>query len=488
MSDKVLAEADQVFRFLQTKQSGAINVMKKLIIFLMQYLSRRPVTAPLFAQLISKFSHLQNYSTHANDQDNQLKEGTPTLAPETQTAKQDMDQGKVDVKQLMASLKPSELLEAADEYYKSERHNPYFLQKPFASPFETPEILINFAKVVQGIDLFNGAKVLDFGVGSCWSSRFLNQMGCEVYALDVSKTALEIGEESLRIFPPVGDNIPPIHFMRFDGENIELPDSTIDRVVCLDALHHVHNPGRVLEEMSRVLTPHGIAGFSEPGPNHSCSDQSQYEMRNYKVIENDIEIEEIWNAAVDFGFEKIDISVHSIDPFWLDLQSFDDFMTGGTSGIEDAVRRGLSNRRLFFLRKSVESVSDSRTPRNLSATVTANIEQKTISERERFCVSAVVLNTGSGIWRPSGTDIGAVNLGVTLFTANGQLIDNRFLRVATVEQIDPERKRYDLTFELPQLEVGQYQIELDMVSEDVAWFEVLGSKPCLIEGLEVRRG
>ena len=477
-----------MFRFLQRQQSGATSAIEKLISFLTQYLSRSPVTVSFFSKLISRFPHLQNYLTQRHDRDDPIKEGTSTPAPETQTSKQDTKQGKVDVKELMAGLKPSELLEAADDYYKNERHNPYFLQKPFASPFETPEILINFAKVVQGIDLFNGAKVLDFGVGSCWSSRFLNQMGCEVYALDVSKTALEIGEESLRIFPPVGDNIPPIHFMMFDGENIELPDSTIDRVVCLDALHHAHNPDRVLEEMSRVLTPHGVAGFSEPGPNHSCSDQSQYEMRNYKVIENDIEIEEIWNAAVGFGFKKIDISVHSIDPFWLDLPSFDDFMTGGTSGIEDAVRRGLSNRRLFFLRKSVEAVSDSRTPRNLSATVTASIEQKTISERERFCVSAVVQNTGSGIWRPSGTDIGAVNLGVTLFTANGQLIDNRFLRVPTVEHLDPERKRYDLTFELPQLEVGQYRIELDMVSEDVAWFEVLGSKPCLIEGLEVRRG
>ena len=123
----------------------------------------------------------------------------------------------------------------------------------------------------------------------------------------------------------------------------------------------------------------------------------------------------------------------------------------------------------------------------MSATVTANIEQKTISERERFCVSAVVLNTGTGIWRPSGTDIGAVNLGVSLFNADGQLIDKSFLRVATVNHLDPERKRYDLTFELPQLKVGRYQIELDMVSEHVAWFEVLGSKPCLIEGLEVRR-
>ena len=142
--------------------------------------------------------------------------------------------------------------------------------------------------------------------------------------------------------------------MKFDGENIELPDSTIDRVVCLDAFHHAHNPERVLEEMSRVLTPNGIAGFSEPGPNHSCTDQSQYEMRNYKVIENDIKIEEIWNAAARFGFKKMDISVHNIDPFWLDLSSFDDFMTGGTSGIEDAVRRGLSNRRLFFYGKALK--------------------------------------------------------------------------------------------------------------------------------------
>ena len=476
-----------MFRFLQRKQSGAASVIEKLIIFLMRYLSRSPVTVSFLSKLISKLPHLQNYLAQLHDQDEQPQESTSAPAPKTQTSKQEIKQGKVDVKELMASLDPSELLEAADKYFRNERHNPYFLQKPFANPFEAPELLINFAKVVQGMDLFNGAKVLDFGVGPCWSSRFLNQMGCEVYALDVSKTALEIGEESLRIFPPVGDNIPPIHFMKFDGENIELPDSTIDRVVCLDAFHHAHNPERVLEEMSRVLTPHGIAGFSEPGPNHSRTDQSQYEMRNYKVIENDIKIEGIWNAAARFGFKKIDISVHNIDPFWLDLSSFDDFMTGGTLGIEDAVRRGLSNRRLFFLRKSIEAVSDSRTPRSLSASIAAKIEKKTILERERFCVSAVVRNTGSGIWRPSGTDIGAVNLGVALFNADGQLIDKSFHRVATVNHLDPDRKRYDLTFELPQLKVGRYQIELDMVSEHVAWFEVLGSKPCLIVGLEVRR-
>ena len=37
--------------------------------------------------------------------------------------------------------------------------------------------------------------MLDFGAGSCWASRFLNQMGCRVISLDTSLTALNIGKE-----------------------------------------------------------------------------------------------------------------------------------------------------------------------------------------------------------------------------------------------------------------------------------------------------
>ena len=46
-------------------------------------------------------------------------------------------------------------------------------------------------------------------------------------------------------------------------------------------------------EREGVLKPGGMVGLSEPGPHHSKTAQSQMEMRQFKVLENDIIIEDI---------------------------------------------------------------------------------------------------------------------------------------------------------------------------------------------------
>jgi len=49
-----------------------------------------------------------------------------------------------------------------------------------------------------------------------------------------------------------------------------------------------------MRELGRVLRPGGIAGFSEPGRHHSKGARSQYEMKNYTAIENDVVMEDVW--------------------------------------------------------------------------------------------------------------------------------------------------------------------------------------------------
>jgi ubiquinone/menaquinone biosynthesis C-methylase UbiE len=83
----------------------------------------------------------------------------------------------------------------------------------------------------------------------------------------------------------------------FDGHRIDLPDASVDRIFCFDAFHHVPNPTQVMRELGRVLRPGGIAGFSEPGRHHSKGARSQYEMKNYTAIENDVVMEEVWTWA-----------------------------------------------------------------------------------------------------------------------------------------------------------------------------------------------
>ena len=47
-----------------------------------------------------------------------------------------------------------------------------------------------------------------------------------------------------------------------DLHNIELPSASVGTVLCLDTLEHVEYPHRAMEEIHRILKPHGIAVIS----------------------------------------------------------------------------------------------------------------------------------------------------------------------------------------------------------------------------------
>src|SRR4029077_2535679 len=95
----------------------------------------------------------------------------------------------------------------------------------------------------------------------------------------------------------------------FDGRRIDLPDASVDRIVSFDAFHHLPNPDEVLREFARVLKPGGIAGFAEPGARHSRSPMSQFEMRTYRVVENDIDVHAIWRTAARCGFRDLEVAI-----------------------------------------------------------------------------------------------------------------------------------------------------------------------------------
>jgi hypothetical protein len=60
--------------------------------------------------------------------------------------------------------------------------------------------------------------VLDFAAGTCWFSRFLNQLGCQTISCDASQTALEIGKRLFLTFPIIGNLVSEPSFLHFDGD------------------------------------------------------------------------------------------------------------------------------------------------------------------------------------------------------------------------------------------------------------------------------
>ena len=105
-----------------------------------------------------------------------------------------------------------------------------------------------------------------------------------------------------------------------------------------------------------MLKPGGIAGFAEPGPRHSRTPVSQFEMRNYRVVENDVDVHAIWRSAKGVGFRDLQVAVFHAPPFRVPLDEFEDFLAGGqaTAPWVTSTRVFLRNARTFFLTKAGE--------------------------------------------------------------------------------------------------------------------------------------
>lgn len=375
----------------------------------------------------------------------------------------------IDVRKLIGETSIDDLNRTAEQYFASLTDWEHHLAKPFNKAEDAPAMLINVATILQGLQLVPGMTVLEYGAGSGWLSRFLTQLGCKTILLDVSATALKIARELFARMPVVGDRPAP-EFLVYDGRTVALPDASVDRVITFDAFHHAPNPHEVLAELARVLKPGGIAAFAEPGPHHSKTPQSQYEMRNYGVVENDVDIHALWKTAQSHGFSDLKLAAFNVPPFHVSLEQFDDLLAGGTTYARwaEATRAFLHNSRTFFLRKGGEEALDSRRADALRCAIEVRVDGLT--------VQAKVRNIGRGAWLPSAETFGGVSLGAHLYDATGKLLDldyhwqylPRALRAG---------EEVEMTFTLPALEPGRYVIEFDCVSNKVAWFAQVAGTP-----------
>jgi SAM-dependent methyltransferase len=382
----------------------------------------------------------------------------------------------VDVRELSRTLSVEDLARTAEDYYRNTlQFADRYLAKPFDDPHEVPEVLGSFAQLLGGLRLARGMTVLDFGAGACWTTRFLTQLGCAVTALDVSPTALQLGRELFARMPASGDQPAP-RFLVFDGHHIDMPDASVDRIVCFDAFHHVPNPAAVMSELGRVLRPGGIAGFSEPGPHHSKAARSQYEMKNYTAFENDIIIADIWRWARAAGFSALELAVFSTESHRVSPKEFEDVLAGGTAldAYGQKLRAFLTGHQTFFLRKGGAAAKDSRERDGLKGEIAVSIERAELHPGEQIRGQATVLNVGTATWLPGSTPIGGVNLGAHLRSHDGRPLNVDFGRVVLEHSTVPGEAR-TVEFALDAPSPGDYLLEFDLVSEGVAWFEMNGS-------------
>lgn len=388
---------------------------------------------------------------------------------------------RVDVKQLLRQYSVEELCERAEAYYQRLEHWNYHLAIPFSSPDTVAETLSAFTHLLTALEIAPDMTVLDFAAGSCWASHWLNQMGCEVISLDAAPTALKIGQELTRRHPVFGAQ-PSHSFLTFHGRTIDLPDKRVNRIICMDAFHHVPNQQEILSEMYRVLTEDGIAGFSEPGPAHSRSAQAQSEMKHHQVIENDIVLEDIFALARQVGFAQCQAAIYHPFPLLVSLPEFTSFLhnrgfiSAGDPSLEYLKHTVayMCNRRTFVLRKNAATLRDSRKREGLTAELHAAIKKTEYHAHETIELEAVVANTSDKLWLPATARVGAVYLGCHLLNADGTMRAFSYYKARLTSDDHPVQPGEILRLELriPAPEPGYYLLECDLVSEGVTWFSL----------------
>lgn len=391
----------------------------------------------------------------------------------------------INPKDLIEKLSIEDLCKTADDYFKSIYDPTPQMGKPFSCLVEAPDMLRSMGELLSGLYLGKTMTVLEFAAGTCWFSRYLNQLRCKTISCDVSETALEIGRRLFSEYPIIGNLVSEPLFIHYDGNKINLASESVDRIICNDGFHHVPNQHEVISELARVLKPGGIAAFSEPGMFHSQSPQSQYEMKNYNVLENDIIITEIFAIASKYGFT--DIKLKLVSDMTVSLYDYQLLTTGKVnrvlaSTILENIRNVMIGKTIFFLHKGAV-VLDSRSHIGLSHSISIIGENNEFSVRagEDLHIPIKVSNTGVARWLNENIHyIGVVFIGVHLYNQENTLLNLDFSRHVIKKIIEPSQI-FEETIKLKFSEAGKFIISIDLVSENICWFENMGSKPLFVK-------
>ena len=389
--------------------------------------------------------------------------------------------------------------QGAREYAKalSPELNYYLRTKPFANlhkPIkfsgdgmdpETARHFYDFANMAVALALRADAKILDVGCGPGWLTEYFARLGYEMTGIDISDGLIQVARERLEGLSCLVDQETPLHcrFITHDIEDGPLNEK-FDAIICYDALHHFADEKSVFRNLAAMLEIGGVL-FIVEGHKPASGSPTEIELRGfmekYQTLESPFSSDYLRALIDHHGFAIVSdyVSVNGL---------FERKILNRDQGELSLPLRSLDTDYHYFTcmkvteRGSGRSVPNSRDPRVLRARIVPRTTApQTVTTGEKFKLRITFINTGDTIWLTGQTVRDGLVMPAVKITDENDALAGENHGPLLPRAVAPGRSlTLDLVIDAP-VRPGKYKVKLDLVDQNVCWFEERGSTPLVFD-------
>lgn len=343
---------------------------------------------------------------------------------------------------------------------------------------DTHRHFCDFANLARALALPPGARILDVGCGSGWLCEYFARFGYNVTGIDISPDLIEMARERLRQVPFGAGHEDDLaaRFLVHDIETAAL-EETFDAIICYDALHHFEDEQAVMRHLYAMLDRGGqlfVLEGERPPEGSETEAELRGVMQQYETLESPFTRDYLLRLLRENGFAVVGDYVSVNGLFERETIAGNSLLLTETPAFN------------YLLCKKVGAeIRDSRNPGRLRAAFSLPEAFPAIvqpGETLRFPIE--IENSGDTLWLVSrSAPKGTVRLGVKLLNDNNEVVDEVHGSPPLSRAVAPgERVSARVTQRMPT-RGGRYHLKLDLVCQDICWFEQHGSEPLVLEFL-----
>lgn len=154
------------------------------------------------------------------------------------------------------------------------------MERRAAYPTDTQHI-VNLSGYVWAAGQFGSLhrqRILDLSCGTGYGADYLGTCADQIVAIDCVP---EVVAKSRANYPRAN-----VYFLAMDGCSLGFRDESFDCIVSQDTIEHIHDDGRFVTELTRVLRPRGtLIIFTPHGKGKEIVPSDPYHIREYTAQE-----------------------------------------------------------------------------------------------------------------------------------------------------------------------------------------------------------